>query len=849
MWPCLAFGVFALWMELRVATAWGLVSAAMTGALALLAAGSSFRAAGRTVGTERLVWRFLVLGAGLAAAGEFCYLWGRWQGWNLEAAPPLVFAGWATLYYFVFVGFYLAAHCLPHRDPGRPVRPALVLDALLVALVLLGIHLYLLVAYRISSGSLDRRLSGVLLALLLGLGAAVRLAWGRRQTGSRRWKRIYGLLGAAVLCQVASEAIWLLLRDPRGEVARPLAPYMALAGLLAMTAYSLLAAAGKVASREGRVEAPSGEPAAAPGWRDLAAPSLTLLALFGVPLLDGLLSTPASLPGEGWRLRNAVVSGLLGAYVVLVLFRQLLVQIENRALERNLQQESWRLRLLVESIHDAVVTEDLRGRIVFVNDRFLDLFGVSRAEALASRLEDYMHPEDRPLDGDRRPEPVESWENRCEFRGLRRDGRPLYLESSLAAVRPSGLILGYQSVIRDITARRQAEREQRELGQRLEFLVRHMPLGYIVLDLGFRIRQWNQNASRIFGWSAVEAFGRDALELLFPAETREAAAEAWAQARRGQQSGPRLHPSRTRDGRRIECEWFHTGLIDPSGEVAAMASLVQDVTEQRTLEAQLRQSQKMEAVGVLAGGIAHDFNNLLTPILGNVSLALMALGRDHAAARGLLAAERAAERAAELVRQLLGFSRKGVSLPRPISLNVCLEETAALLARTVDPRVRLETRQQPDLWLVDADLGQMLQVLMNLCVNACDAMENGGQVILSTTNRALDAEAARGSAPEARPGEYVELAVSDTGAGMDSATLARIFEPFFTTKEVGKGTGLGLAMVYGIVKQHEGWITVDSRPGGGSTFTVFLPRSHQEKPLPHGRGSEGYAGSLLEPIK
>jgi nitrogen-specific signal transduction histidine kinase/CheY-like chemotaxis protein len=244
------------------------------------------------------------------------------------------------------------------------------------------------------------------------------------------------------------------------------------------------------------------------------------------------------------------------------------------------------------------------------------------------------------------------------------------------------------------------------------------------------------------------------------------------------------------------------------------------------VEAQLRQAQKMAAIGQLAGGVAHDFNNLLTVILSTAALlrenaALAARDREL-----VVAMEQAASRAADLTRQLLGFARQTVLRSEPVHLARIVDEVVGLLRRTIDPRVRLESITASDLWAVLADASQMSQVIMNLCLNARDAMPEGGRIQLETDNVTLDAAEARRHRA-ARPGEFVRLRVRDTGQGIPPDVLPRIFEPFFTTKGPGRGTGLGLATVSGIIEQHQGWIECQSEVGRGTCFDIYLPRSHQ----------------------
>ena len=240
------------------------------------------------------------------------------------------------------------------------------------------------------------------------------------------------------------------------------------------------------------------------------------------------------------------------------------------------------------------------------------------------------------------------------------------------------------------------------------------------------------------------------------------------------------------------------------------------------MESQLRRAQKMESIGQLAAGVAHDFNNLLTVIEGHAEILLSAPGLASELGESVQQIGIAAERAANLTRQLLTFSRRQVTQPLPLDLNDVIANVTKMLVRLLGEHIGLEMECAADLPSVYADLGMMEQILVNLAVNARDAMPHGGQLLIRTESNRLDAAMTQRN-PEARPGAFACLSLTDTGSGMDAQTLGRIFEPFFTTKEVGKGTGLGLATVYGIVKQHQGWVEVTSQVGRGSTFKVFLP--------------------------
>jgi PAS domain S-box-containing protein len=354
----------------------------------------------------------------------------------------------------------------------------------------------------------------------------------------------------------------------------------------------------------------------------------------------------------------------------------------------------------------------------------------------------------------------------------------------------------------------------------------------VMIDCQGMVLEINAAAERMFGFSHDEAVGHELAALIVPPELRERHRRALARydpSVPSQIVGQRVEL----DAIRASGDRFPIELSVARAETAAGAvftAWIRDLTEQRRAEAalklseaQLRQAQKMEAVGRLAGGVAHDFNNVLTAIFGYADLLIDSFEPHHPGRADLLEIKRAAERAANLTRQLLAFSRKQVLQPRRVVVNTVVANMEPLLRRLVGDDVELHIELDGTAGEVRADPGQLEQVLMNLAVNARDAMPDGGQLSISTANELITAEAA-GGRDGFEPGAFVRLDVTDTGEGIPENVRRHIFEPFFTTKEQGKGTGLGLATVYGIVKQSGGWIYVSSEPGAGTTFSIYLSR-------------------------
>jgi PAS domain S-box-containing protein len=369
------------------------------------------------------------------------------------------------------------------------------------------------------------------------------------------------------------------------------------------------------------------------------------------------------------------------------------------------------------------------------------------------------------------------------------------------------------------------ERRLRASEGRLAAIVRGALDAHVTMDDRGTIVTWNAQAETIFGWPAHDAIGRQVADVVVPPAQRDAhrhGLQHFLKSGEGPILNRRLELlAMRRDGTEVAVELAVAPIR--LGKSWIFSAFIRDISERNQLEQQLRQAQKMEAVGRLAGGIAHDFNNLLTAIFGYADLLAEDLPPDSPAQADVKEIRTAANRASALTRQLLAFSRQQVLQPVVLNVNDVVRDLENMLQRVLGEDVELEARFAADLGNARADPGQLEQVIINLAVNARDAMPTGGKLTIETANVDLDEHYAQTHRPVV-PGRYVMVAVSDTGIGMDAATQARMFEPFFTTKEPGKGTGLGLATAYGIVKQSGGYIWVYSEVGGGATFKIYLPR-------------------------
>ncbi len=510
---------------------------------------------------------------------------------------------------------------------------------------------------------------------------------------------------------------------------------------------------------------------------------------------------------------------------------------------RAMRQSEEKYRGIVENTSQGVWQYDSEGTTTFANAQMANILGTGVEAMIGKPIFAFMDESQRAEARARTERRKKGIAETSDFKLRRVDGRPVLVRIQANPVHDAdGRFDGVIALVTDVSEQRRAE----EATARLAAIVESSGDAIISTQLDGTITSWNRGAEKMFGFAAAEVIGTSSYALM-PVDAVERSRQRLEGVARGEHVDTvdthRLHKS----GEVIAVALSISPLRDPSGRVVGVSKIERDLTASRKAEAalrrteeQFRQAQKMEAVGRLAGGVAHDFNNLLSVILSYASMNLQALNPTDPLAVDMGEIVTAAERATTLTRQLLTFSRQQLVEPRVLDLNGLIRGMLSMLGRLLGEDIELAALNAADLGRVRSDPGQLEQVVMNLAVNARDAMPDGGKLTIETANVEVGAEYV-GLAP----GRYVLMAVSDTGVGMDAATQQHIFEPFFTTKEKGKGTGLGLSTVFGIVQQSGGHVSVYSEPGRGTTFKVYLPRTDRapaqtEASLPAGslRGSE-----------
>lgn len=535
-----------------------------------------------------------------------------------------------------------------------------------------------------------------------------------------------------------------------------------------------------------------------------------------------------------------------------------MVDITDRKKAEEAQKESEaKYRLIAENMVDVISILDMNLRYTYVSPSILRVRGFTVEEAMEQTLEETMTPEslqvafkifeeELQLETTGRADPKRT--RILELEEYKNDGTLIRTENTLSFLRdenqkPVGILV----LARDITERKQAEQALRESENNLRRIFDNTYDAIFIHDTDGKVLDVNQTLLDMYGVSREQALQMSIAEdFSTPNNPLDQLEHRWRRVLQGESVTFEWEAKRPNDGSIFDVEVALNGIT--LGNQKVVLANVRDITDRKALEEQLRQSQKMEAVGQLAGGVAHDFNNMLQAIIGYTEIVLSSPSLDDSDRDKILEVHHAGQRAGELTRQLLAFSRRQVLHLGPLNLNLIVNNLFKMLRRLIGENIELTSFPEKDLWTVNADRSQMEQVLMNLCINARDAMPQGGQLAIETYNVTLDDKYCA-QIEWAKPGRYVQLNVTDSGSGMSPETRMKVFEPFFTTKEKGEGTGLGLATVYGIVRQHNGMIHVYSEIGKGSRFSVYLPVIETIKtatiPEPDRPVSEGHETILI----
>jgi len=501
---------------------------------------------------------------------------------------------------------------------------------------------------------------------------------------------------------------------------------------------------------------------------------------------------------------------------------------EKRRAEEALRDSEEQYRTILENMQEGYYEVDLAGNLIFFNDAVPRLLGYTREELMESNYKKFSSPEthSRIFNTFHEVYSTGNPKRLIDYEVFAKDGSRKSIEVSVSLKRTSsGNTEGFRCVARDVTERVAAEDALRQSEHRYRSFVENSFMGFFISEIPSGVLvQVNRKFSSIFGYETDEMQGRPIFDFIhyLDHKTMRKRAQMKIDGRLPEQA-PYVYNAVKKDGSIIRVNL--TSSMVPYEGVNVIQGMVMDYSEMERLERQLIHAQKMEAVGTLASGIAHDFNNLLTGILGNISLVLAEMPHEDNQRTRLQNIEQYIKRGTDLTRQLLSFAQGGLYEVRATDLKDFVQKSSEMFGRA-KKEVRIIRSFPEALWSVEVDEGQLEQVLLNLYVNAWHAMPGGGELLISAENCLITKE--QGGPHKVPHGRYVKLSVRDSGCGMDQKTKARIFEPFFTTREQGKGSGLGLASVYGIIRNHGGFITVESTVGVGTTFEVFLPASKRK---------------------
>lgn len=517
---------------------------------------------------------------------------------------------------------------------------------------------------------------------------------------------------------------------------------------------------------------------------------------------------------------------------------------QHKRAEKAMNDSEARYRGLVESARDVLFTISTEGTITSLNPAFEMITGWSRDEWLGKNFQSLFHPDDLPsineihqctLKGEI-PSP------NLELRILSKSDEYVTMEYSITPQTQNGMVVGTFGIARNITEQKRSDDQIREQAnllrkeiierKQIEMQIREQAAlldkahdAIALRNLGQNLIYWNKGAERLYGWTAEEVMGKNADELLYKGKPSNLIEAEKSVIEKGEWMGELQQV--TKEGKDIEVESRWTLVRDDRGKPKSILIINTDITEKNILEAQFLRAQRLESLGTLAGGISHDINNVLTPIMLSVQM-LKEKYTDEKSQKLLAILETNTQRGANLVKQVMSFAR-GFEGERNVLQAACIITEIVKIAKQTFPKsIEIRTKMQKDLWVISGDATQLHQVLMNLCVNAKDALQSGGILRISAENFLVDENFAQMNV-DARAGPYIVISVSDTGTGISPKILDRIFEPFFTTKEYSKGTGLGLSTAIGIVKSHGGFINVYSEVGKGTVFKVYFPATPTTK--------------------
>ncbi len=504
---------------------------------------------------------------------------------------------------------------------------------------------------------------------------------------------------------------------------------------------------------------------------------------------------------------------------------------ERKNVEKALRESENRYRLLADNVTDVIWIRDINLGLTYISPSVTDQLGYTVEEAKALTLEENWTPDSfklikqvliDELELENKEKTDLSRSQTIEVEAKCKDGSTKWVEAKMNFLRDQdGQPIGIIGVARDVSERRRAEAALKESEEKYRTVLEANPDPVIVYDIEGKVIYFNPAFTRVFGWKLDERLDKK-MDVFVPEDAWPETQKMIKKVLAGERFSSVETRRYTKRGNLIPVSVSGAIYKDQDGSPLGSVINLRDISEQKKLEAQLHQAQKMEAIGTLAGGITHDFNNLLMGIQGRTSLMLMGIDSSHPHSEHLKGIENYVISAADLIKQLLGFARSGKYEVKTINLNDLIKRENQMFGRT-KKEVNIHEKFEKDLWSIDADQGQIEQVLLNMHVNAWQAMPGGGNLYVQTENVIIDKDFVKPHHVE--PGKFVKVSITDTGVGMDKATQQRIFDPFFTTKEMGRGTGLGLASSYGIIKNHGGFIDVYSAKGEGATFNIYLPAS------------------------